>query len=80
MSTFGDQPFFGGSIFQTPTPVTPPAPPPPVTPPEPPKPDYGGTYKYGPTKSGFEHAGGDFTGYSGDNNPMKFFDRGNHVH
>jgi hypothetical protein len=57
---FGDGPFFGGSIFETPRPAYQPAP---VAPP--PAPNYGGHYSYGPDHSGFVNSGGSFTGYDG---------------
>ena len=58
VSMFGDGPFFGGSIFETPRPCCTWAP---VIPP--PAPHYGGFYTYGPNHSGFQNSGGSFTGY-----------------
>lgn len=65
---FGDPPFFGGSVFETPKPPEPPAQP---------TPHYGGHYSYGPNQSGFHNSGGSHTGYSAaPYEPLKFYDCG----
>ena len=57
---FGDSPFFGGSVFQTPSAPAWSAPP---------APNYGGCYSYGPNHSGFVNSGFSgptFTGYKAE--------------
>lgn len=58
---FGDQKFFGGSIFETPPS---------------PSPNYGGQYRYGSNYSGFQNSGGGFSGYQWNNCCPQFYDCG----
>ncbi|MEX2167743.1 MAG: hypothetical protein WD851_00405 [Pirellulales bacterium] len=66
---FGDDPFFGRSVFDTPKPAEPPA--------QSQAPNYSGHYSSGANHSGFHNSGGSFTGYvSVPYEPLKFYDCG----
>ena len=77
---FGDPPFFGGSIFETPPQPQVYSPPPAPQPAPAPAPDYGGQYTYGANHSGFRNSGGSLTGYDAEpNGSLGYYDHGHRV-